>query len=781
LKTKGIYFLYRLLETLLFPVVAGYFLYRGLRNPAYFTSLSERLGRLPRSYRQTAAGAIWLHAVSVGEVISLQGLAGRLRQQYPRAPLFVSAGTLAGHAIAREKLGGIAAGIFYAPLDYAFAVRAVLRALRPALVIVAETEIWPNLFREVKRTGCGLLLLNGRISDRAAARYRSMHRFFRHVLRWPDAILVQSAAMRDRFIATGAPAGRVEVIGNLKYDFVPGAVKASPEIEEFLERARAPEIWIAASTMPPATASDPDEDDVVIAAFQELAREHAGLLLILAPRKPERFALAAEKLERAGIRFVRRSALAALSLPGVLLLDSIGELAGVFRFASVVFMGGTLVERGGHNILEPAFFARPVICGPHMENFRQIADDFRVKDAYVEIRTAAELAAAVSRLLADSKLAETLGARAKSAAESHGGATERALARIRHVEAAALPCFAPPLPARVILAPLAQLWAWGGAWKRARDLRLRRSLPTPVISVGNITSGGTGKTPFVLYVAARMKKDGHRCGIVTRGYGRQSGEKHLILEPGAQRPASQTGDEPQLFLQSGLAPVGIGADRFETGRLLAERFPLDVILMDDGFQHLRLDRRLDIVLIDAIDPFGDCALLPRGRLREPLDSLARAGIFVITRSDCGRALDAIEKRLREYNARASIFRASVIPEYWVEHASGRRVPLEQLASTRVGAFCGLGNPQSFWSTLENLGIKPVDRIAFPDHHRYGPDEMRAMAKRFAAAVTTEKDAINLPESAGLSIYWLKIRCQVEREAEFAAVVESRLTTEKGRV
>jgi 3-deoxy-D-manno-octulosonic-acid transferase len=768
LKTKGIYFLYRLLEMLLSPVVAGYFLYRGFRNPAYFTSLSERLGRVPRSYRQTAAGAIWLHAVSVGEVISLQGLIRRLREEFPRAPLFVSASTVAGHAIAREMLGGIAAGVFYAPLDYAFAVRAVLRALRPALVIVAETEIWPNLFREVKRTGCGLLLLNGRISDRAQARYRKTRWFFQHVLRWPDAILVQSATMRERFIATGAPAERVEVIGNLKYDLDPGAVKANPAIEEFLQRLHAPEIWIAASTTPPAAAADLDEDDVVIAAFRELAREHPCLLLILAPRKPERFALAAEKLQSAGVPFVRRSALARLSLPGVLLLDSIGELAGVFRFANVVFMGGTLVERGGHNILEPAFFSRAIIRGPYMENFREIADDFRAKDACVEIRDGGELASEVSRLLTDSKLADALGTRARAAAESHRGATERALARIRQVEGASLPCFAPPLPVRLALAPLAKLWAWGGAWKRGRDLRLRRALPTPVISVGNITVGGTGKTPFVLYLAGQMKKDEHRCGIVTRGYLRQSREKQLLLEPDARVSTSQTGDEPQLFLRSGLAPVGIGADRFETGRLLAERFPLDVILLDDGFQHLRLKRRLDIVLIDAIDPFGEGALLPLGRLREPLDSLARADIFVITRSDTGRALDAVESRLREYNARALIFRASVIPEYWVEHGSGRRVPLEQFASAGVGAFCGLGNPQSFWNTLEYLGIKPVDRIAFPDHHHYQPEEIRAMAKRFAVVVTTEKDAVNLPESIGMTIYWLKIRCQVERETEFAS-------------
>ena len=196
------------------------------------------------------------------------------------------------------------------------------------------------------------------------------------------------------------------------------------------------------------------------------------------------------------------------------------------------------------------------------------------------------------------------------------------------------------------------MWAWGGAWKRGRDLRLRRTLPTPVISVGNITAGGTGKTPFVLYLAGQMKKDGHRCGIVTRGYGRQSREKHLILEPDARVAASQTGDEPQLFLRSGLAPVGIGADRFETGRLLAERFPLDVILMDDGFQHLRLERSLDIVLIDALDPlamarncrWGVCASRS-SRWRGPIFSSSRAAI-ADARSMPSRAVCASTTRAR---------------------------------------------------------------------------------------------------------------------------------------
>jgi len=173
LKTKGIYFLYRVLQLLTFPAVLAYFLVRGLRQPAYFTSLPHRLGFLSRrTFRQTVPGAIWLHAVSVGEVLSLLELVPRLRAQFPHAPLFVSTATLAGRAAARDKLSALANGIFYAPIDHVFAVRRVLRTLRPAMVLVLETEIWPNLFREAKRAGCALAILNGRISDRTERRYR---------------------------------------------------------------------------------------------------------------------------------------------------------------------------------------------------------------------------------------------------------------------------------------------------------------------------------------------------------------------------------------------------------------------------------------------------------------------------------------------------------------------------------------------------------------------------------------------------------------------------------
>lgn len=766
-----------------FPLVFAYLLFRSLRNFAYFTSLGERLGFLPPSFKQIAPGAIWLHAVSVGEVVAATELVRRLGKEFPRAPLFLSVSTLAGNATAREKLAGGVTGVFYAPIDHVFAVRRVLRALQPAVVVILETEIWPNLFREAKRAGCGLVIVNGRISDRTEPRYRRLRWFFGEVMQWPDAVLAQSEAIRERYLAMGAPPERVKVAGNLKYDFVPREAEAESPVRRLIEGVRPAEVWIAASTMPPAAAGDIDEDDAVVAAFQALAPKHPRLLLVLAPRRPERFDGAAAKLDAAGIPYVRRSKLEGPpALPGVVLLDSIGELSGLFPLADVVFMGGTLAARGGHNILEPAFFARPVICGPHMENFRQIARAFQEREAYVEIAAAGELAGAVDALLADRARAAEVGSRAAACAASERGATERAVAVIREVAALACPRVRQDLAARLLLWPLSLLWRLVGGWKRGRDARRRRRLDSAVISVGNITMGGTGKTPCVLYLAEQMRRAGHRPGILTRGHGRHSLESLLILEPGARAKTAQTGDEPQIVLRSGVAPVGIGADRYQAGRLLEERFGCDVLILDDGFQHLRLERQVDLVLIDALLPFGGGDVFPVGWLREPLESLARADVFVITRSELAPGTWDLGRVLRTYNPHAPIFHARTAPAYWVNAASGQKV--NEVPFSRTAAFCGLGNHQSFWRMLHTLGIQPVDRIAFDDHHAYRPREMRRLAQQFLAAkaevaLTTEKDAINFCEGcpelmAPLPVYWLKIRMEIEQEEEFLQFVENKL-------
>lgn len=784
--TSFIYFLYRLLGFFGFPFILLYVLARGVRDRRYFHGLGERLGLLAPDFKQTADGAIWLHAVSVGEVLSAVQLLTRLRGELPFARLFVSTTTLAGRTLAEQKLAGLADGIFYAPVDYCFAVRRVLRALRPAVVVVMETEIWPNLYREARRAGCGLVVVNGRISDRAIGRYQRLRWFFRGVLEQPDTILAQSVVSQRRYLVLGASEGKVRLGGNLKYDFEPRSGEVPGPVKRFLEAARPRWIWIAASTMPGMDASDVDEDDIVIEAWRVLESRYPELLLILVPRRPERFDSAAAKLAAAGIRFARRSALPAEPGARVLLLDSIGELSSLFSRASVVFMGGSLARRGGHNILEPAFFSVPTIVGPHMENFPEIAAGFREGNGLLEIADGSELAGAVAALLDDARLRKTMGERARALALAERGATEVAVREIARLHSAAVPEFARPFLARLFLAPLSWLWLLGAYVDRRRSASHCQSLSTPVVNVGGITVGGAGKTPVVAWLAERLRDRGLRPAILTRGYRRKQPEEHTVVEAGAHIPAARTGDEAQIFLRSGAAPVGIGADRYGAGRLIEERFSPDVFLLDDGFQHHRLARNFDLVLIDALDPFGGGELLPLGRLREPLEALNRAQAILITRAAKGRRFDGLEAQLRAYNGTAPIFRSRAVAECWVEAASGREVPLAEVAPLRAAAFCGLANPGSFWMTLTELGVRPVDSVTYADHHAYSPAQLRRVARHAEALgaqvlLTTEKDYANLCPGAEevvapLRLLWLRIGVEVDGASALLDQITERLRT-----
>ena len=734
-----------------------------------------------------------MHAVSVGEVLACVELVRRLRHEFPHSAIFVSTATLAGRATADDQMKGLANRVFYAPVDYVFAVRRVLRALQPAMVVVAETEIWPNLFREVKRTSAGLMIVNGRISDAAIGRYRRFRRFFAAVLPAVDVVLAQTGEMAQRFVSLGAPAERVRVAGNLKYDFEARAAEAGSPAMQFLagmnlDRVKPGKVWIAASTMGPAAAGDVDEDDAVIAAFRELAAGHGDLVLVLAPRKPERFDVVAGKLEAAGLPFVRRSEWSHSELnqcaPGhrLLLLDTIGELSGLFGAADVVFMGGTLARRGGHNILEPALFGKAVIVGPHMENFQAIAAEFKAAGASVSIGVAAELASAVGRLLDDPEAAGEIGRRALACAEARRGATALAVSEIRQLLSP--PRYRQAMPWFAILWVLARVWEWGGRRRQAHNSAHQRKLNVPVISIGNLTMGGTGKTPCVLQVAEALQRNGHKPGILTRGYGRSSPIGHMAVAPGAHIRTEKSGDEPQIFIRSGPAPVGIGADRFQTGRLLIAEFHPDVMLLDDGFQHRELARNLDIVLVDALNPFGGGDVFPAGRLREPAAGLARADVVLITRSDVSDLAPAIERAVRRWNPRVPVFRAWMEPEAWVEHKTGARFSLAQAPFQRAGVFCGLGNPQSFLRTLQRMGVPVAGSVEFEDHHRYRARELRCLAYQLrergaTALATTEKDSVNLCEGydelvAPLGIYWLKVRMRIEGEEALVKEIESRL-------
>jgi 3-deoxy-D-manno-octulosonic-acid transferase len=749
-------------------VVALYLLYRGIRDRAYFEHLLERFGFLPAAYEATGSKVIWFHAVSVGEVLSAVELIRRLRQAEPGVSVFVSTTTLAGRATAVRHLAvrHPKDRVFYLPLDYRSMIRRVLRRLRPCAVVILETEIWPNLYRESKRAGAALMMVNARISDRSLPSYQRASGFFRHVLLWPDAILAQTEEDARRLRLAGAPEHIVKTAGNLKFDFKPPASGIAPDLADFLQGKAAISIWIAASTTPPNAAGDPDEDDAVIAAFVALNRP--GLVLILAPRQPQRFDIVAEKLTRAGMSFARRTALpSAPSDARVLLLDSIGELAALFERATVVFMGGTLTSRGGHNILEPSFFSKPVIAGPHMQNFATIAEEFTAADALVRITNAGELTSSVAKLLDEPDRARSIGQKAHHLAMSKRGVVERILAEVRAQASLGVPDPPRTLVARVVLTPLSWLWRAG---HRVNLRREPEALSIKVVSIGGLAMGGVGKSPVVAHLAERLARAGKSPAILTRGYRRKSTET-AIVPRGETASVDLTGDEAQMFIRAGHAHVGIGADRHAVGLQMERQLHPGIFLLDDGFQHTRLKRDEDIVLIDALDPLAG-GVFPLGRLREPFGNLARATVILVTRVEPGQSIAGIERLIRRYNQTAPVFRCRMVPGEFIGYGENGT---NSARLRRVGAFCGLGSPHSFWRTLDHLGLEVAFRQAFRDHHPYSLSDLerlvaQASAQGVEALVTTEKDTMNLCEGASAlflncPLYWLKLGVEIEDEEE----------------
>ena len=763
--------IYRLLLVLAFPFVLLYLVLRSLRDRRWALSLWERLGNLPPAIGKTADGGIWLHAVSVGEVISSASLVKQLRRN--DCEVFVSVGTVAGRAIAEERLGGVVDGIFYVPLDYAWCVRRVLRRLRPALVVVMETEIWPNLWRESRRNGARLCIVNARISDKAFPKYRKLAWAIGPILNLADRILAQTDGYRARYLQLGADPEKVKTAGNLKYDF--DADPAIPDaVSHWLAAMPGARIWIAASTMPPAHAGDVDEDDIVLDAFERARTREPNLLLMLAPRRPERFDRAERILQNRRIPYQRRTRLGqdtALELPGVLLVDTMGELSALFGVTEVVFMGGTLAERGGHNLLEPGFHAKPILSGPNLQNFPEIAEDFRREAALVNVTGSENLADGVIRLLRDKEERLRLGVLASRLARARQGATALVLANVLELWERGVPHKRRAAPLRWVLRSLSLVWRLFVVLDR-RFTSVRR-LPVPVISIGNLSVGGTGKTPLVVAVAKLLSDQQYQAAILIRGFKRVS-RAVVIVQPGEEIDPSLTGDEGQLLIRSKCGPIGIATDRWAVGTALYHRFAPDLFLLDDGFQHWKLARDLDLVVIDVLDQFGGCAVLPEGRLREPLNSLSRAHAFVLMRAEPGRKYTGILETLRRFNATAPVYRCAIRAENWVQASSGQRLELEALNGAKVAAFCGLGNPNSFWKTLSRLPLLVGHRVSFPDHHRYSESELRRLRSLADVLVTTEKDYYNLPPDARRQpgLYWLKIEAHIEDEIEFLTWLES---------
>ncbi|HVU47288.1 MAG TPA: 3-deoxy-D-manno-octulosonic acid transferase [Terracidiphilus sp.] len=426
-------FLYNLALITILTVTAPWWLWKISTTRKYRDGLKERLGEVPASLarmrKHLKAPVIWLHAVSVGEVLAMSRLVSEMDWALSDYRLLISTTTRTGQDLARERFG--ANRVFYCPLDLPWAVKAYMTVLSPRVLILAESEFWPNMLENCYRRKIPVMVVNARVSDRSWPRYQVMQRLWKPLMSRLSAVLAQSEIDADRLLKLGCRPERVTVSGNLKFD-----VRTAEESDATLllrNLAGSLRLIVAGSTLD-------GEEQALLDAWPRLLTADPQLVLILAPRHPERFGEAAELLEKSGIPWVRRSdwpakpayALEPLRPGSAVLLDTIGELASVYSLATLAFIGGSIVPSGGHNPLEPAQFAVPVVMGPHYANFRAITEDLRAHNA-IRIAAKEELAAALIEMIQHPEEADAMGVRAKEVFDRQAGATDRCLAALRAV------------------------------------------------------------------------------------------------------------------------------------------------------------------------------------------------------------------------------------------------------------------------------------------------------------------------------------------------------------
>ena len=416
------YLLYSLVLTAGALLSLPYFLYRGLVSGKYWPSLNQRLGLLPPSIDSRGQSSIWVHAVSVGEVIATRALLPLLRESFPGKPVFVSVTTLTGKQVADRQLRE-ADGIFYCPFDWRFAVQRVISRIRPQALLVMETEIWPHMLRACHQAGAATMLVNGRISDRSYRRYRLIRPFLKRFLLPVDCFCMQNSRYAERIVDLGADPRKVRVTGSLKFDAVVPTQGSPSQAARLIPADRI--VLVGGSTLAP-------EEEILLEVFQSLREVEPGLFLVIAPRHPERFDEVMKLAESRQLRVVRRSTLQQPAAEGdVMILDTLGELASIYSAADLVFMGGSLATWGGHNLIEPAAEGKPVVFGPHMSNFQEIASSFLEASAAIQVSGREELHEVLLRLLKEEGLRQDLGERARKLVEANRGAGKKTMESAR--------------------------------------------------------------------------------------------------------------------------------------------------------------------------------------------------------------------------------------------------------------------------------------------------------------------------------------------------------------
>lgn len=404
---------------------APYWLARMATSGRYRAGLGARVGLVPQGLLEAVAGrdVIWVHAVSVGEVMAATQLIRELKAALPGWVVAVSTTTETGQQLARQRLGD--SPVFYLPLDFAYAVRRYLGVLRPRMVVLLESELWPRLIEECAKGGVPMAVVNARVSDRSFPRYMRLRRLWRPLLGKISLFLAQSAETKERLVEIGAAAERVKALGNLKYDV---RVRGESALTEKL-RAQLPvgaKVVICGSTLD-------GEERMLLERWAAVTANEPGAVMVLAPRHPDRFTAVADIVAASGFNFVRASTFGdhpvGIAAGSVFLLDTIGDLAAVYSLGTVAFVGGSLVAKGGHNPLEPAQFGVPVVMGPSYENFREVVETMRANDA-IRVIAPTAIVATIVDMLGDFEGTRSLGARGQAVFAAQAGATGRTVAAL---------------------------------------------------------------------------------------------------------------------------------------------------------------------------------------------------------------------------------------------------------------------------------------------------------------------------------------------------------------
>jgi len=777
-----------LLLPLLVVIVAATPKYRG-RIPG---RLGAGLDKLVAGLRDSRP-RIWIHALSVGEVSSAVPLVKSIRESFPAHAVVFSATTRTGEELARRKLAEHVDLFVPFPLDFSFAVKRFIGLVRPAAFILVETDLWPNFIHTLARENIPALLVNGRVSQKSFNLYRKLGFLFAPLFDSFCFISMQTAADAEKMIDLGVAPGKVKPLGNLKYDAalpdkVPG-LPGSDVIRRDFQIPPGKTVWVAGST-------HAGEEEIIVAVFKDLLSLMPDLFLVVAPRQPDRTAAVIALASAKGLNSRRRSAGAggAATDCQLMVLDTLGELASLYSICDMAFIGGSLVADGGHNPLEAAAHGRPVLFGPHMDDFNEIAGDLLRIGGGRCVRSADELAAAMKLWLNDAGEREKAGGKAMELVRRHQGVTGRHLEVLRDI--LRRPRCSPARNRDTLLSSLfiagrpfsflyGTVMSARAALYRAGILR-RHTVDALVISVGNLNLGGTGKTPLVQYIARYLGKMGRRPAVVSRGYGGSAQAPVNVVSDGRDilLEAMQCGDEPRLHAEAlqGV-PVLTGKKRILPIRYAVHSLGADAVILDDGFQHLAAGRDLDLVLFNVrqISPpvLKNSRVLPGGPLRESPSALHRAHAFVLTSANLQdqRQVEDLKRFLAARFPDRPVFTAAYKAKAVLDRAGNEGLSLAGIGDIPLHGFCGIADPAAFYQTLVEAGCRLQGFTPFADHHPYTLADMEnlrttAFTNNCQGLITTEKDMVKIREKAPADLRLFSLRVELIPDPGFDRFLDS---------